>query len=439
MALRHKVKQIRRTQSLYRRLYRWEQDHTTDPYSDDSARARQIQQEWRAILQAVGYPPSIVEWLHYTVEDYTLQPSSATITTIVDALIADCKEEEGRVKKKQEKYFRVAVYQDVRQHKSFCYKLIRPPSAPPMTGVGVQRTIRLEYSHLAEGGHQVFTTPDIAHLDTGQPLQLGRQRIPFHIKGPARDLIEVAEQIAEGTTSATQLTTLQQPSEVTGHIADFWNQYWQRDDAEAHPDDEAISYVERYIPQHDDLAIPQWLPQQCEAYQRKLKPTSARGWCGFGPEDVKLIPWALLHVLSLFMATWTRWPAALRTAKTVMLPKVSQGCTPEQTRPITVFSILYRMWASANAREVLAQLGSRLPPMVTGGIPRRSTYMVITGIQTSIEQALLRDGERSGMVLDISKAFNLLPRRLVLRAMGRFGVPTWLVVSSSSNSIAASW
>ena len=320
VALRHKVKQIRRAQSLYRRLFRWEQDYATDPFSGDSARAKQVQQEWRAILNAVGYPPSSLEWLHNSVEDYTLQPSSATLTNIVDALITDCKEEEGRAKKKQEKYFRVTVYQDVRQHKSFCYKLIRPPSAPPMTGVEVQRTIRLEFSHLAEGGHQVFTTPDMALLDTGQPLQLGRQSTAFRMKGPGRDLIEVSEPIPEDSTSATQMTTLQQPSEVTEHIAGFWNQYWQRDDAEAHPDEEALSYVERYIPQHDDLGIPHWLPHQWEAYQRKLKPTSARGWCGFGPEDVKLVPWALLHLLSLFMATWTRWPEALRTAKTVMLP-----------------------------------------------------------------------------------------------------------------------
>ena len=426
VTLRHKVKQIRRVQSLYRRLYRWEQDHTTDPYSDDTSRAKQIQQEWGAILQAAGYPPSFLEWLHNTVEDYTLQPSSASLTHIADALIADCKEEEARTKKKQEKY-RVAVYQDVRQHKSFCYKLIRPTSAPPMTGVEVQRTIRLEFSHLAEGGHQVFTTPDVAQLDTGQSLQVGRQSTTFRMKGPDSDMIEFPKPIPDDTTSATQTATLQQPSEVTEHIAGFWNQYWQRDDAEAHPDEEALNYVERYIPQHADLGIPHWLPHQWEAYQRKLKPTSAWGWCGFGPEDVKLVVWALLHLLSLLMATWTRWPEALRTAKTVMLPKVSQGCTPAQTRPITVFSILYRMWASANARKVLAQLGRRLPPMVTGGIPRHSTYMVITGIQTSIEQALLREGERSGMVLDIIKAFNLHPRRLLVSALKRFGVPAWLV------------
>ena len=65
-----------------------------------------------------------------------------------------------------------------------------------------------------------------------------------------------------------------------------------------------------------------------------------------------------------------------------LVPKVSDATTFNQMRPITVFSLIFRVWTKVAARRMLLQWKLSLPKNVVGAIPGRSctTLTLETGV-----------------------------------------------------------
>ena len=98
------------------------------------------------------------------------------------------------------------------------------------------------------------------------------------------------------------------------------------------------------------------------------------------------------------------------TGFVVALEKNPGAETVNQYRPITVFSLCYRTWSSIRARQVLQHLQPLAPSTCTGNLPGKHAAHVWYGIMQEIELAQLNKGSLSGWVVDLVKAFNMLPR-----------------------------
>ena len=114
-------------------------------------------------------------------------------------------------------------------------------------------------------------------------------------------------------------------------------------------------------------------------------------------------------------------PEWLMLARLFLVPKVADATTFNQMRPITVFSLIFRVWTKVAARRMLLQWKLSLPKSVVGAIPGRSctTLTLETGVQ--IENYLRLGTEAGGFNLDISKCFNRfgrLPISLLLQKNG---------------------
>ena len=116
------------------------------------------------------------------------------------------------------------------------------------------------------------------------------------------------------------------------------------------------------------------------------------------------------------------WPYQVVHSKIVSLAKLHNALTPQQTRPIQIFSVVYRTWSSLRARQVQAALSPYFREAVAG-VPGKGTDMVTYQIQAMIDVAHAHQVPLSGQVMDITKAFDALPRPQLLQLCDRLGVP----------------
>ena len=105
-----------------------------------------------------------------------------------------------------------------------------------------------------------------------------------------------------------------------------------------------------------------------------------------------------------------QWPDQVVSGLVKSLAKVAQPTCVEQYRPITVFSFTYRLWSSAQSRYWLQQLEPLMDRMLCGN---RSGYQAATlwrKVLEEVEWAYLQGVNLCGVIVDLTKAYNTLPR-----------------------------
>ena len=118
----------------------------------------------------------------------------------------------------------------------------------------------------------------------------------------------------------------------------------------------------------------------------------AAGVCSWHPSDLKILPRkALTALIALFSKAVTLGlPTHLLHTRIALLSKVANPTSIRQSRPINVFSVLYRIWSSVLTRQVLRGWSARFPASVFGSMPGRSSRDLSWLLQADVElQALL--------------------------------------------------
>lgn len=123
------------------------------------------------------------------------------------------------------------------------------------------------------------------------------------------------------------------------------------------------------------------------------------------------------------------WPEQLTQGKVVSLAKVAAPSSPSDFRPITVFSLLYRVWSSFHSRKALLLLENIMPDGLYGNRPGCHAAQVWSKLLWCIEKSFQDDVDLTGMVADLQKAFNLLPRRAIFEIAGHVGLPGNVLVA----------
>eukprot|EP00973_Karenia_brevis_P003253 447503-Karenia_brevis.AAC.1 len=112
-----------------------------------------------------------------------------------------------------------------------------------------------------------------------------------------------------------------------------------------------------------------------------------------------------------------KWPVALERALVSLVPK-GQGCRPQDLRPISVMSAIYRLWA---ARRLL-DLKRWQELWVTDGQhafrARHSTEDIFWTLALQIEDSVLHGKPLFGINFDYTKCFDLVPHSILLPLIG---------------------
>ena len=124
------------------------------------------------------------------------------------------------------------------------------------------------------------------------------------------------------------------------------------------------------------------------------------------------------------------WPQQIMNAKTIMLVKSTDqagGVVPHATRPMTILSMLFRIWSKILTRALLKTLSTTLPSNVVGGMMGRTVADVWCQIAAILDQKSDTGGKAYGYVLDLKRCFNELPRLPLAELLKRLGAPPSLV------------
>ena len=450
--LRQVTRQVRRLHALHCRLSKWE--HTWGSRFQETQiadmeqwnQAMQINSEWFAITRAKGFSPDFLTWISDPNRlgfKFQIMPTAVGIKHLKQFTQIRADQLAIQIQANRQKMLRMKIHYDMwRKGGKLTFKLIRPQGNPPIDTLTIDESFTLRAVRLLNKGLPRF------RIDNGEKFD---SKLPFVINGcefhcnvissdqsviefsapskPTCELLQVWHDICNTKTiKAKQTHWVTDPEIVRGEVEGYWDQFWNRDgpdsDSDFPPIHEAIHILNESLPVWDEITEKP-TPSMWKRAVMSLKANAARGSDGFSSGDLKLLPLKAWSDIQELFDTFIDWPKVLGLCKTIFLTKVSGNPKPGDTRPITIASILYRLWASVHSKVFLKVWANKLPPSMSGGLPGRGTEEVLTQIQIALEGA---NTTVSGFVLDILKAFNAVCREIAAYALCRLGVPKQFVL-----------
>ena len=416
----HWIKQLRRLQALA-------QMHHANHVPSPTWIERKIGQ-WRAIKRAAGFRPSFAQWWNSKAKHLYALPSDLPVCPpdgdLARLLALDfqqdvCQLEQMLTKSRIDKAKQARLDNPAR----IFVDLQKPRSEP------VQMLL----------AHQVATIDLIDHdesavvLDSANAFEASRpiehNGIPLSIIHHDTDKIwlEHMPPLQEGDT-LTQTTPILDLEDIYTAFQKEWMARWDR---HANTLDSAwepiVEFVQHAFPappslEYKPITYDVWL-----AAVRKKKYKAAVGPDGVSRSDLLALPPSsvsrILELLTAIEEGHSMWPRQVVTGHVHALEKTPSAWHACQYRPLTVFSIVYRTWSSIRAKETLAYLSRFVSAQVTGNIPGKSCTDLWLGIQMQLEDATNEQQPMAGVVADLVKAYNLLPRMPLLAIGLHLGLP----------------
>ena len=178
-----------------------------------------------------------------------------------------------------------------------------------------------------------------------------------------------------------------------------------------------------------------WDVQQFRTATKSKKKSAATGPDGVSRSDLMVLPDAVIDgIVSMYESIETsyQWPAQMTIGIVSSLEKTPGALRTSEYRPIVVYSVLYRIWASYRARDFLRSFVAIAPDGVRGGIPSRQAKSIWYEAAFLLEQANVDNSSCIGIIADLSKAFNTIPREPIWVALEAMGVPIWFIKTWAS-------
>ena len=119
--------------------------------------------------------------------------------------------------------------------------------------------------------------------------------------------------------------------------------------------------------------------------------SSSSGMDGWRVRELRKLPEPILDMLACFfnmVKSTGCWPLSLQRALVSLIPK-GQGCQPLDLRPISVMSVIYRLWAVRRLSDLLAWQEGWASKVQHGFRPGHCPADVFWVLALRVERALL--------------------------------------------------
>ena len=188
-------------------------------------------------------------------------------------------------------------------------------------------------------------------------------------------------------------------------------------------------FPEAFVAKYGHLLhrVPMLAKQLTGPYLRRrlmaMRP-SAMGLDGWSLQDLRALPDRVLQWLAQLLALieeMGQWPALLAQGYTSLIPKPGEE-GPLGTRPLTVLSMVYRLWAGTRLWEVMRWQEAWVHPRAYGFRLARGAVDAATVTPVLLELARLKGWRLEGLSLDYVKCFDLIPQAVVLRIARELGM-----------------
>ncbi len=180
--------------------------------------------------------------------------------------------------------------------------------------------------------------------------------------------------------------------------------------------------------------MPPWQPQDILRVSRRKKRQSAVGLDGVSRADLLSMPangFSSLAGLFTSIENQSVWPVQLLQGSVSGIDK-GKGEGADAYRPVTVFPFLTRVWSTKRAHDLMEIILPALPESIRGAIPNRQAKQIWFEVAQLLEQAYVSSVPIQGILLDIQKCFNSLPRFPIWSILQTLGCPQWFVAAWAS-------
>ena len=247
---------------------------------------------------------------------------------------------------------------------------------------------------------------------------------------PGKLTLDQAANVEVGD-SLYQAKVIGDHQEIFAAFKQLWGPMWNRHNG-SEPEWEAFAYKLATLPgASSEMPMAPITLDQWQHSVRSKKPTTATGPDGISRADLLHMPdsiqRSLLGFINQFDSGEQAWDASALVGHIANVEKSPEATAPKDYRPITVLTMPYRVWATVRARQCLRWLARFVPAGLKGNIPGRSTVDIWWNMALQIEQSTHDKESLSGVVTDITKAYNNLARPVVYACALHYGLPLQFV------------
>ena len=400
---RHWFRQLRRLQSMIRLL--------KSPIQGVS-HAEHRCNLWRSILTARGFAPSFCEW--WPTRPVIVHPN-AVITSAVPSwqvaqlIFEDLQKQVADLERHLNSSRRSGSKATPAHALTALYRAVKR-DAPAQVDVlfqSKQSTIReIVYDDVA-----IIVDPP-QEWDEHLPLVVqGLPITPTYVTADCLWLESIQSlEVGQVLTQTRGVGRLDCVFEV---FIDYWSKFWcKHADTPISHWDTILQFARDRLPRISVEPLNITVPL-VRATLKSKKARSARGLDGVGRDDVlNLTSNEMQSLVSLYnrAALTGEWPCQVVQGLVKSLAKKPDPMDAPDYRPISIFSVVYRLWSSMQSRFWLGRISNVLSSTLSGN---RNGHQASTLWRRVLEEVEFGHGfsqSTCGLILDLAKAFNTLPR-----------------------------
>ena len=391
-------------------------------HSPESLHAKRV---WGSIVRAKGFP-SFPEWWKSCPFSAPgtphripiLPPARVVAQCIFDSMCGALREFEGELQASSRLYAKLkretnpnAIFQDLRSfHPNGVDVLLQPSHA---------QVIEVRPEDLSV----VLDKP--IEIDAQLPVVCRNRALPVIHAEHDCIWLESIDQIGVGST-VTQVSQVGTPDALSKLFLNTWKEMWERH-SDVPPDRwrTILDFARRYLPrqQMEWSSLDAAELHHCICHK---KSTTSGGLDGVTLADLKAMPGAALQNFTSMYAQAEAtgdWPSQVVAGRVSCIPKTSHPEKVLDFRPITVLGLLCRCWSTHHARHAIRGLESILPVGLFGSRPRRFAGQLWSQVLWAVEHAYESAISLCGIIVDLQKAFNFLPRDVIFESCALVGIP----------------
>ena len=274
-------------------------------------------------------------------------------------------------------------------------------------------------------GDLCIITQDPVEWDSSLPIYCGGKKLDVVRQDYDSIWVTCLDGIAADQV-VTQQRFVGDPDQILQEFSQLWEARWLRHAAVPESQwDQILAFARVQLPRacHN---WPSMTPIDLQTCIRHKKSRTSKWLDGVTIRDLRSLPISALNgFCNMFLeAECTAvWPPQVTAGRITAIPKNSNPGGPDEFRPITILGLLYRTWGTYHAKKALSALNAALPDGLHGSRPGCFAGQLWSKILWAIDHAHAHRFTLSGVAVDLTKAFNFLPRHVTAEALALLGIP----------------
>ena len=427
--LRRCAKQLHRLQSLTRQV-------SCLQHKFNFTALNQAQHLWQCIYNAHGFRNGFVNWALEFAGLFIPKflPPLSLLVELRDSFAAWHSANDRQAWFAKTRIKSLDIIADLSKGGKLAFQQVKSPSLPPLTQIHEKITFPIRRTAWSKEGEVILYGGPFAEVSLNLPVKFQNQTT--QVVSAKSNSIKVHDPLRLKSVLPQDMILEQErivvePESMHSSLCRAWNTFFQRDNPASIDSlsETENSLLNRILPENV-MDLPDITGVAIFKAISATKVSSGRGSDGFSTLDLKKLPLALLDMLAVIfkqVELFGCWPAKWTLAKTICLPKSSSAKSPYDIRPVTVMARMYRIWGKIRGKQVSKILSESIPPEIGGPCKGVAADMVSLLTSFKIEKSCLDQEVLTGIVVDIVKCYNTVPRGVLLHLLTRLGTPPTVV------------